>query len=97
MKISIVLFLFIVMTLSGCATASKTYTSNGKEGYSINCSGTLLNWGLCYKKAGKLCGTKGYKVLEKSKDTGAIVTANQQSGLNGVTVINRTMIIKCKN
>jgi len=97
MKPYIVLFLFVVLILGGCATASKTYTSNGKEGYSINCSGTLLNWGLCFKKAGKLCGTKGYKVLEKSSDTGAIVTANQQYGLNGGTVINRTMIVKCKD
>ena len=55
--------------------------------------GCALNWGMCYEKAGELCGTKGYEVLEKSGDTGAMVTAGQ-FGLFGGSVINRSMIIK---
>jgi len=70
-----------------------TYTSDGREGYSINCSGSALNWGMCYEKAGELCGAKGYEVLEKSGDIGAMVTAGQY-GLFGGSVINRSMIIK---
>jgi len=91
-----ILILSIVAFISGCATASKTYTSDGKEGYVINCSGSALNWGMCYEKAGKLCGTKGYEVLEKSGDTGAMVTVGQY-GLYGGSVINRSIIIKCKD
>ena len=82
-------------TLGGCATASKTYTADGKEGYNIACSGSALNWGMCYEKAGNICGTKGYAVLEKSGDQGAIFSGNQY-GLYGGSVINRSMIIKCK-
>ena len=89
------LILFASVLISGCATAKKTYTSDGKEGYSINCSGSALNWGMCYEKAGELCGEKGYEVLEKSGDTGAMVTGGQ-FGLFGGSVINRSMIIKCK-
>jgi len=92
MRIAI-LFLMIVAFVSGCATSKKTYTSDGREGYSINCSGSALNWGMCYEKAGELCGSKGYEVLEKSGDTGAMVTAGQY-GLFGGSVINRSMIIK---
>jgi len=95
MRITIVLCLFIAALVSGCATASKSYTSDGKEGYIVTCSGTLLNWGMCYKKAGKLCGTQGYEVLEKNEDKGAMLSANQQFGLNAGTVINRNLIIKC--
>jgi len=91
-----ILILSIVAFISGCATASKTYTSDGKEGYVINCSGSALNWGMCYEKAGKPCGTKGYEVLEKSGDTGAMVTVGQY-GLYGGSVINRSIIIKCKD
>ncbi len=90
-----ILILLIVACVSGCVTASKTYTSDGKEGYVINCSGSALNWGMCYEKAGELCGSKGYEVLEKSGDTGAMVTAGQY-GLFGGSVINRSMVIKCK-
>lgn len=89
----VILIISIMVFLGGCATASKTYTSDGKEGYSINCSGSALNWGMCYEKAGELCGTKGYEVLEKSGDTGAMVTAGQHGFLGG-SVINRSMIIK---
>jgi uncharacterized protein YceK len=92
----IVLILLILVFIGGCATASKTFTSNGKEGYAITCSGSALNWSMCYKKAGNLCGSRGYKVLEKSGDTGAMVTAGRY-GLFGGSVINRSMIIKCKD
>jgi uncharacterized protein YceK len=88
-----ILLIFICFIVGGCATAKKTYTSDGKEGYVITCSGSALNWGMCYEKAGKLCGTKGYVVLEKSGDKGAMVTAGQ-FGLFGGSVINRSMLIK---
>lgn len=90
-----VVCLAIIFSLSGCATASKTFTSDGKEGYSITCSGSALNWGMCYEKAGNICGKKGYVVLEKTGDEGAIVSGNQ-FGLYGGSVINRNMIISCK-
>lgn len=93
-KIAVCLF-FAVFT-GGCATASKTFTSDGKEGYNITCSGSALNWGMCYEKAGEICGSKGYEVLEKSGDQGAMLAGNQ-FGLYGGSVINRNMIIKCKD
>lgn len=87
--------LLIVAILSGCATSSKTYTADGKAGYSITCSGSALNWGMCYEKAGEICRSKGYEVLNKSGDQGAMLTGNQY-GLYAGSVINRSMIIKCK-
>lgn len=89
----IIILLSLCFFLGGCATAKKTYTSDGKEGYVITCSGSALNWGMCYEKAGKICGTKGYEVLEKSGDQGAIVSGNQ-FGIYGGSVINRSMVIK---
>jgi len=85
--------LLTAVLLCGCATAKKIYTPEGKEGYSINCSGSALNWGMCYEKAGKICGSKGYEVLEKSGDRGALLSGNQ-FGLYAGSVINRSMIIK---
>jgi hypothetical protein len=96
MKKILVMSLIASLLICGCATARKTYTSEGKEGYSINCSGSALNWGTCYEKAGELCGAKGYVALEKSGDTGAVVSGSQ-FGLYGGSVINRSMIIKCKD
>jgi type 1 fimbria pilin len=56
--------------LSGCATADKIHTPDGRTGYSISCNGTVQDWGSCYEKAGDICGSRGYDVLDKSaKDT----------------------------
>jgi len=88
-------FIIIVLLLFGCATASKIYTPDGKVGYNITCSGSALNWGMCYEKAGDICGSKGYEVLSKSGDKGTILSGNQ-FGLYGGSVINRSMIIQCK-
>ena len=89
------IILLVVAVLGGCATSRQTYTSDGQQGYSINCSGSALNWGMCYEKAGEICGGKGYEVLQKSGDQGAMISGTQ-FGLFGGSVINRSMIIKCK-
>lgn len=93
---ALVILLIGVILVGGCATAKQTYTADGQLGYSINCSGSALNWGMCYEKAGEICGDKGYEVLEKSGDQGAIVSGTQY-GLFGGSVMNRSMIIKCKH
>jgi len=96
MKLSlIVLSCAVAVVLSGCATSSKTYTPDGREGFSIDCSGNALSWGKCYEKAGDLCGARGYDLLEKSGDQGSRVTANQY-GLYGGSVMSRSMVIACK-
>jgi uncharacterized protein YceK len=45
----LLVILFVVTFLGGCATAKQTYTPDGQLGYSINCSGSTLNWGMCYE------------------------------------------------
>lgn len=92
----LLIILLIISVLGGCATSRQVYTADGKKGYLIDCSGSALNWGMCYEKAGIICGERGYEVLEKSSDQGAMVMGNQ-SGLYGGSIINRSMIIKCKN
>ncbi len=85
----------ILLLLTGCATASRTYTSGGEEGYNINCSGNARNWGMCYEKAGDICGSRGFVVLERSGDQGSAFSGNQ-FGLYGSSVTTRSMIISCK-
>lgn len=79
----------------GCATATQTYTPDGSQGYSIDCSGNALTWGKCYEKAGELCGNRGYELVTKTGDEGAVVSGTQY-GLFGGSVTTRNMIITCK-
>jgi hypothetical protein len=86
---------FFATFLIGCASSSQTYTSDGRVGYSLNCSGTARNWGMCEQKAGELCGTRGYEVLSTTGDHGVVVTASNGSAYASTT-ISRTMLITCK-
>jgi hypothetical protein len=85
----------LAILLTGCASSSPTYTASGKQGHSINCSGTARNWGHCLEKAGEICGARGYDVLDRSDQRGAVVGANSQ-GLFATSTFNRTMVIACK-
>lgn len=81
--------------LNGCASASRTYGPDGKEAFSINCSGLARNWGMCYEKAGDLCGTRGYEVIGQGGDFGTVASVNPSGGVGG-SVISRSLLIKCK-
>lgn len=90
---------FIALTalaLNACATAKETYTPSGERGYTIDCSGSANNWGVCAQKAGELCGTEGYTILNQSGDQSAMLTSNQ-FGTYATPIINRTIMIQCGN
>jgi hypothetical protein len=85
----------ITVLLCGCATSRKTHTSDGKEGYILDCSGGASTWGKCYEKAGAICGEKGYEILEKIGETLSSSSGNVLEQ-HSDTDINRNMIIRCK-
>jgi hypothetical protein len=88
-------YLLFFIILYGCVLVKNTYTSNGELGYSLNCSGSALNWPRCYEKAGNLCGTNGCGVVEKSGEQGSIASANMYNAFAMMTY-NRSMVVKCK-
>lgn len=88
---TIVLALF----LGGCAFASETYTPNGQKGYSVTCSGAAASWANCFEKAGELCGSKGYDVLDRGGDSGFVAGGGGSSFFAGSTY-SRAMLIRCK-
>lgn len=94
-RIGLILSMLSLFSVFSCATSKQIYTADGQRGYSITCSGQALNWGMCYEKAGEICGGKGYDILEKSGEQGATVSMSQY-GLFGGSTMNRIMIIKCK-
>lgn len=95
--------LAFALTVSGCATANKTYAPDGREAYSIDCSGTARTWAQCVEKAGTLCGASGYDVYDRTAEGGWVAgsygTANRSAasagGFAGSTNA-RTLLIACK-
>ncbi|WP_297812881.1 hypothetical protein [uncultured Methylophaga sp.] len=87
--------IIVVAILSGCATSNTTYLPSGEQGHSIDCSGTALTWGKCYEKAGELCGAKGYEIIAGGSEKGAVISADQGT-VFGSTVMQRSMLVRCK-
>jgi hypothetical protein len=90
------LTLILVLLIGGCATSSRTYLPDGSQGHSITCSGSALNWGMCYEKAGQLCGSGGYNIIERSGDSNSMISGNQY-GIYGGSVQSRNLLVHCKN
>ena len=89
------------LALAGCVTTEPIVLADGGKGHVVGCSGAGLygtyvaSWGQCYQKAGELCGARGYEVLERVGEQGAIASASQY-GANASTTNNRMMIVRCK-
>jgi len=84
-----------IFLIVGCADSEPVFTSSGKKGHSIDCSGGISTWGECYEEAGELCGARGYRVLEKMGDQESSIGANKH-GLFGESSNTRNLIIQCK-
>lgn len=96
MKMSPVFLGIVAATaISACATSKQTFTADGREGYSLNCSGAARTWGQCLEKAGEICGTRGYEVLDRSDQQGSTVGGNQ-FGVYGGSLMFRSMLVACK-
>ncbi len=97
---------FGVFILSGCALATDTYLPDGSKGYSISCSGAALTYATCLEKAGDLCGSQGYSIVNSD---GSVTPYNQiQGGFNANSnaasgeffgnsgvIKSRSIIVKC--
>ena len=86
--ICLVLF---VLFVNACASSNEVITDNGKVGHHVYCSGFMYSWDDCYEKASKICGEKGYDVLQKYEDQGAFVAYE-----NAQELPDRRLIIQCK-
>lgn len=86
--------ILLLLLLAGCASSKPTYLPDGSMGHMIGCSGSAASWGMCYEKAGQLCGPKGYTVVAGGAEQGAVVTATGGTVFGGSTM-TRSMMIKC--
>jgi hypothetical protein len=85
----------LVLGLTGCAVAHKTVMPDGRQGLSINCSGSAMAWNQCYEKAGEQC-PHGYDVISKDGDGGNAVAGGNGSFWAAGSANTRSMLIACK-
>ena len=92
---AIILPIIMLSVLAGCASSSTTYGPDGRSAHTINCSGLARTWGACYEKAGDLCGSAGYDVMDRDTDQGALITGNR-NGFTGGVSNSRSLVVACR-
>ena len=80
------LSLAIIASLSACTMARQVHLPDGSIGHSISCGGTLNNFASCFNKAGELCGTSGYDIVDSQGEVLPFTTANYEA--SGGSVIS---------
>jgi hypothetical protein len=97
----------LLTTLLGCAMSKEMYLPDGSKGHNISCDGSANGMGNCFQKAGELCGSKGYYVLNREGQAipfgSSVGTANVGPGGGSAgyvtqtgMMVTRSLFIKCK-
>jgi hypothetical protein len=95
-----------VVTLGGCAIAREMYLPDGSVGYNIQCDGSANSISNCFQKAGELCGSKGYALLNREGEmapfgmSAGSISANSISAKGAYVTqtgafVSRSLFIKC--
>jgi len=85
----------LVLALAGCTSAKQITTPDGRQGYTVGCSGSVLSWEDCFERADDLCRGRNYDVFTRVGEEGALVAAEPQN-LRDSATNNRSMVIACK-
>jgi hypothetical protein len=81
-------------------TARSIYLSSGEPAYQITCEEEGLAKDSCYRKAGDLCGTRGYDEvgLSDERQMNELFEMVTEAIRHGKTapVVKKTIVIRCK-
>jgi hypothetical protein len=89
--------------LSSCITTSDAYMPDGSLGHHITCGGGWFSMGDCIQKAGDICGSSGYTVVDKngesipfSQTNGYANSSSASVNSTSGSIIQRDLFVKCK-
>jgi hypothetical protein len=85
----------LVLALAGCTSAKPLTTPDGRQGYTVECSGRVLSWEDCFARADDICRGRNYDVFTRVGEEGALIAAEPQH-LHDSPTTNRRMVIACK-
>jgi len=82
--------------LTGCAIERQAYLPDGTVGHSISCDGAAVGMNVCFEKAGSICGSRGYKLLNRDGQvvySGVAMPNQGYAGFGGFST--KSILIKC--
>src|SRR5215468_1453520 len=83
------------LALASCTSVKQITTPDGRQGYTVACSGSVLTWEDCFERADLLCKGRGYDVYTRPGEESPLIAAEPQHLRDNPTT-NRRMVIACK-
>ena len=81
--------------LGGCATSRTITGQDGKPLHKISCDGSALSIDMCYEKAGEICGSSGYDVVNQNGTASPFFVAGSNSFYAG-SMVTRDILVRCR-
>ncbi|HNQ03606.1 MAG TPA: hypothetical protein PKH69_03235 [Thiobacillaceae bacterium] len=94
----------LAIGMTACASSREVRRADGWMTHVVGCGGPLLNMGHCLEKAGKICGGRGYAILNSTGEAlpaspNAIPTGGLPDLSRGMEILRdspqRKLYIKC--
>lgn len=103
-----ILLTSLILGLGGCAMSKDMYLPDGSKGYNISCDGSANSISNCFQKAGEICSTKGYVLLNREGEAIPFGYGTGSASANAVSAqgtyvsqvgifVNRSIFVKCKD
>jgi len=85
----------LVCAWAGCTSAKPITTPDGRQGYTVECSGSVLTWEDCFERADELCKGRNYDVYTQPGEESPLIASEPQHLRDNPTT-HRRMVIACK-
>ncbi len=93
-----IIFLLVLLLITACsASVTRSRGPHGEEIFIIDCGSNVTLYpehATCVAEAGKLCGKRGYTVLDAREDSGSYAVWNKNGG-HAATTHSEMMAITC--
>jgi hypothetical protein len=89
------LVLLLVLALAGCTSIKPITLPDGRQGYTVDCSGRVLTWEDCFAQADLFCKGQTYDVYTRPGEESPLIASEPQE-IRANPTTTRRMVIVCK-
>jgi hypothetical protein len=83
------------LVVASCTSVKPITTPDGRQGYAVTCSGSVLTWEDCFVQADLFCTGQSYEVYTRPSEESPLIASEPQD-LRANPTTNRHMVIVCK-
>jgi hypothetical protein len=87
--------LLLVLAFAGCTSVKPITLPDGRQGYAVDCSGSVLTWEDCFTQADLFCKGQTYDVYVRPGEESPLIASEPQE-IRANPTTTRRMVIVCQ-